>query len=84
MRGNPPTREAARNNVMTRIALERQRQIGNWGDTPISLGMRRCLLVEAVGSVRVDDDDTQLLKDLVQVAAVALCWGEDLLLEMER
>jgi NTP pyrophosphatase (non-canonical NTP hydrolase) len=46
------------------------------------------ILTEEVGEVAkaINDEEpeVQLLAELVQVAAVALRWAEDLLLEMDR
>ena len=88
MRGNPPTRMAARNNAETRIALERERQIELWGDKPLLMNLRLAVLTEEVGEVAraiCDDEGSEhLLEELIQVAAVALRWSEDLLLEMDR
>lgn len=87
-RGNPPTREAARNNATTRIAMERQRQIKLWGDGPMPPHLRLAILTEEVGEVARaicdEQGDEHLLEELVQVGAVALRWAEDLLLEMKR
>lgn len=87
-RGNPPTRIAARNNAKTRIAMERDRQIKLWGDIPLEKDIRLAVLMEEVGEVGRAicevQGDTHLLEELVQVAAVALRWSEDLLLEMKR
>ena len=88
MRGNPPTRVAARNNMKTRIALERDRQLALWGHGPMPLELRLAILTEEVGEVARaicdEQGDEHMLEELVQVAAVALRWGEDLLLEMKR
>lgn len=88
MRGNPPTRAAARNNMKTRIALERDRQVELWGAVPQPMALRLAVLTEELGEVAKaicdEEGDDRLLEELVQVAAVALRWGEDLLLEMER
>ena len=87
MRGNPPDRIAARNNAKSRIALERDRQIELWGDGALPLNIRLAVLTEEVGEVAKamqDETDQELLAELSQVAAVALRWMEDLLLEMER
>ncbi len=87
-RGNPPTRLAARNNAKTRIALERERQIKLWGDGPLEKDIRLAVLTEEVGEVGraicEEQGDAHLLEELIQVAAVALRWSEDLLLEMKR
>lgn len=87
MRGNPPTRLAARNNAKSRIALERDRQRKLWGEGPMPVHLRMAILAEEVGEVAKalqDEGDARLLEELVQVGAVALRWAEDLLLEMER
>ena len=86
-RGNPPTRLAARNNAKTRIDLERHRQIKLWGDGPLPKALRLAVLTEELGEVAKamqDETDKELLAELSQVAAVALRWMEDLLLEMDR
>jgi len=88
MRGNPPTRLAARNNAKTRIAMERERQLDLWGNGPMPLHLRLAILTEEVGEVARaicdEQGDAHLLEELVQVGAVALRWAEDLLLEMDR
>lgn len=86
-RGNPPTRLSARNNAKTRIHMERERQIKLWGNGPLPLDRRLAVLTEEVGEVAKamqDETDKELLAELSQVAAVALRWMEDLLLEMDR
>lgn len=87
-RGNPPTRKASRNNTFTRISLERDRQIKLWGDVPMPMDKRLAILTEEVGEVARaicdEQGDEHLLEELIQVAAVAARWAEDLLLEMKR
>ena len=83
----PPTRLAARNNAKTRIAMERDRQIKLWGDGPLPKDIRLAVLGEEYGEVckaLQDETNVELLAELSQVAAVALRWMEDLLLEMDR
>lgn len=88
LRGNPPTRLAARNHAKTLIALERDRQLTLWGHGPMPLSLRLAVLAEEVGEVARaicdGEGDEHLLEELVQVGAVALRWAEDLLLEMKR
>lgn len=86
-RGNPPSRLAARNNVKTRIAMERERQIELWGDGPLPIDRRLAVLTEEVGEVAKamqDEGAARMFEELIQVGAVALRWAEDLLLEMKR
>ena len=86
-RGNPPNRLSARNNAKTRISMERDRQIKLWGDGPLPKDIRLAVLTEELGEVAKamqDETDVELLSELSQVAAVALRWMEDLLLEMKR
>ena len=51
-RGNPPTRIAARNNVKTRIAMERERQVVLWGEGTFEKDIRLAVLMEEVGERR--------------------------------
>lgn len=89
-RGKPPTRAASRNRAMTKITLERLRQIEIWGedDYPEFVPERRLqVLVEEVGEVAralENSDDSNLYEELTQVAATALRWLEQLGLEMDR
>lgn len=87
-RGNPPTRLAARNNAKTRISMERDRQIELWGVGSFEEDIRLGILIEEVGEVgkaiNEREGDGRLLEEVVQVAAVALRWAENLLLEMDR
>jgi len=88
MRGNPPNRLAARNNAKTRISMERDRQVELWGEGSFEPDVRLAILIEEVGEVgkaiNESEGDVRLLEEVVQVAAVALRWAENLLLEMKR
>lgn len=88
-RGRPPSRLAARHNAATRVQLERDRQNLLHGCEARPLGMRLPILIEEVGEVgkamqENGEASVELLDELVQVAATALRWAEELLMEVER
>lgn len=76
--------------VLEKIAAERQRQNNKWGDQKHDNGTWALILIEEVGEAAQEalkdrdytPDSTahhlQLIKELTEVAAVAVAWIEDL------
>lgn len=73
--------------VFEMVAAERARNLARWGDQRHASGLWQLILTEEVGEVAEASldvytgkaaDATEIVAELVQVAAVAVAWIEDL------
>lgn len=75
--------DALRDQAVDLVDQEHDRQHEKWGTQDVSLHEWMTILTEEVGEVAMGindkDDESDILKEIIQVAAVAVAWAERLI-----